>query len=261
MTESKNVIKYILITAAVVLLILSTCMLVNFCGRMVSVVGEEWSYEPESFTDIKSLEIELGAGEIKFLKGEKFLVVSNITDIDISGGVRTVIKEKKRLASDYKGAFFTVYIPEGLSLIELEITTGAGVFYADKLSAEVIDFDFGAGEAVIDELTADKSADIDAGAGDVTIGGGRLHNLQLSMGVGELCLSAEISGEGEVDLGVGEANITLLGGESAYTVEMNKGVGSITLNGENVSGNRTVGTGDNHIEINGGVGEINVTIN
>ena len=77
------------------------------------------------------------------------------------------------------------------------------------------------------------------------------------MGVGELNLTSAIVGYGELDLGVGEANVTLIGSRDGYTVDLNKGIGDIRLDGDSVSGGR-IGSGENRVEINGGVGSINL---
>lgn len=258
MTDSKQIAKYISIGAGIFMIILAICLLIGALSGSVSVVGETWRYEPDSYSEITHLEVEIGAGEIKFERGDRFLVVSNIKDVDISGGAKTVIKERHHTKADYEGAFFTVYIPETMSLTELDISTGAGIFNADSLSAEVIDFEFGAGQVDIGELYATREADIETGAGELNIGGGKIRDLQLSLGAGEVNIASEMSGRGELDLGVGEVNITLLGGQESYTVEVNKGIGDITINGESVSGNRTVGMGDTVVEINGGIGSVNI---
>lgn len=261
MTDSKQMAKYISIGAGIFMIILAICLLISALSGSMSVVGETWRYEPDSYSEITHLEISVGAGEIKFERGDRFLVVSNIKDVDISGGAKTVIKEKPHSSADYEGAFFTVYIPDTMSLTELDISTGAGIFNADRLSAEVIDFEFGAGEVNIGELYATREADIQTGAGELNIGGGKMRDLQLVLGAGEVNIASEMSGRGELDLGVGEVNITLLGGQDSYTVEVNKGIGDITINGESVSGNRTVGTGDTFVEINGGIGSVNIVFN
>lgn len=90
-------------------------------------------------------------------------------------------------------------------------------------------------------------------------GGGSLRDLQLDMGAGELSLTGVIVGEGELNLGVGQVRLNLLGGFDKYTVEMNKGIGDLIFNGESING-RTVGNGATEIEINGGIGSITVNV-
>ena len=169
------------------------------------------------------------------------------------------LKEKSFGNKKYDDAFLTICIPEGIVFNEIDITTGAGRFTAETLSAEVIDFEFGAGEVNIGELNASLEADIEGGAGQIIIGGGRLCDLQLDMGVGELFLVSEIVRSGELNLGVGEVNITLLGGRENYTAELNKGIGSIRFDGDEISKGGDFGNGKNLVEINGGIGSISIS--
>lgn len=231
----------------------------SIIGRMTSAVGETESYDFGADFVPSSLEIEVGGAEIRIEQGDKFLVESNLKYLEVTdrvGGV--LVKEKKHWSSDYEGAFLTVYIPDGISFGELDITTGAGTFYARSLSAEVIDFEFGAGEVIIDSLVATREANIEGGAGKVTVGGGSLRNLELGMGVGELDLTTQILGEGELDLGIGHVTIHLTGDPDEYALNMNKGIGDVTFNGEEISGGKTVGSGPVFVEINGGIGSITI---
>ena len=96
--------------------------------------------------------------------------------------------------------------------------------------------------------------------GDVnlTINGGTLCNLALDMGVGELTLKSRIEGKSDLNYGIGEANLTLLGGREDYQIELDKGIGEARLEGENMRDDSVYGAGRNLIEIDGGIGEINI---
>ena len=78
------------------------------------------------------------------------------------------------------------------------------------------------------------------------------------MGVGELNLSAALLGDSDLTLGVGASNLTLIGSRDDYKIEIEKGLGSITVDGESVSDFGTSGNGQNNVEIKGGVGAINL---
>ncbi|MBQ9839934.1 MAG: hypothetical protein IJO56_10670, partial [Oscillospiraceae bacterium] len=51
---------------------------------------------------------------------------------------------------------------------------------------------------------------------------------------------------------------TLLGSKEDYKLELEKGLGNISIDGVNVSDYGSSGNGTNKVEINGGVGSINV---
>ena len=261
--KNKKILTIIPIVLSVLITIgavVATIWLVgSLIGRMTPAVGETESYDFGADFLPSSLEIEVGGAEIRIEQGDKFLVESNLKYLEVTNRVEGVlVREKKHPSSDYEGAFLTIYIPEGVSFGELDITTGAGTLYAKSLSAEVIDFELGAGEVIIDSLVATREASIEGGAGKVTIGGGSLRDLDLAMGVGELDLTTEIVGEGELALGVGQATLRLIGDPDSYTLKMNKGIGDITYNGSSVGVNQIIGIGATEVKIDGGIGSITI---
>ena len=61
-----------------------------------------------------------------------------------------------------------------------------------------------------------------------------------------------------MDYGVGNAKLTLLGKKEDYQIELDKGVGNATLEGESMSDDSVYGAGPNQIDIDGGVGNIRI---
>ena len=76
------------------------------------------------------------------------------------------------------------------------------------------------------------------------------------MGHTELVLS--LSGKSEINMGIGELEITLLGEKEGYSIDVDKGLGAVTIDGKNMQDGDVYGSGDNRIEVDGGVGSINV---
>lgn len=68
----------------------------------------------------------------------------------------------------------------------------------------------------------------------------------------------KLLGDSEFEFGVGESNITLIGNKEEYKVDIEKGIGSITIDGSVVTGTSSIGNGSNCIDIEGGVGAINL---
>lgn len=238
-------------------LLLCLSLIGSLFGLGGSVVGEWQTYEVNG--EVKTLEVEIGAADFRIEKGESFSVRSNLKNLTFKQtDDKLVLTEKSVGSKNYNGAELVIYIPDGAAFDEIDITTGAGKFTAGTLSAEKLDLEFGAGEVNISELNATREANITSGAGEVTIGGGSLINLKLEIGAGELNLISAIVGEGKLDLGLGEANITLIGSIADYTVEINKAIGSIIFDGESLSTGKTMGNGQNKVEINGGIGSIEV---
>ena len=88
--------------------------------------------------------------------------------------------------------------------------------------------------------------------------GGTLNNLKLEMGVGELNLTAALLGNNEFDFGIGESNLTVLGSKKDYRIDIEKGLGAVTVDGKKVTDFGTSGNGQHSLEIEAGIGAINL---
>ena len=116
----------------------------------------------------------------------------------------------------------------------------------------------GAGEVNIDYIEAREVADIDGGTGETTIKSGKLSNLSFDLGVGEAELTSELRGDCDMDLGVGSLALTILGEKDDYTIEVNKGIGEYSIDGEKIHDNDKIGEGNNHLQIDGGIGDAKI---
>ena len=246
---------FLICAGAVALVIAVVAILIATLAGGGSAVGENRIYDVEG--NVKRLEIEIKAADFQIVTGDGFSVESNLKNLNFrQTGERLILTDKRIIGNpDYEDARLIITVPEGTVFSELDITVGAGRFTADILSGQDVSLELGAGEVYIGSLYATREADIEGGAGKITIDGGSVSDLQLDMGVGELVLRSEIS-DGELDLGVGEARITLLGEREDYALELNRGIGSITLDGEPLSIGGRFGNGDRRVEINGGVGSV-----
>lgn len=262
MTSEQKLIKYGAIALAVLIIAGIIGGIVSavgaFAGIGGSAVGEDKSYTVDG--EINSLFVEVGAADFKIVESEIFLVESNLKrlEVEVKGNTLTV-RDKTRNKADYSNAQLTIYVPKDITLADIDITTGAGKFTAGSLSASSLSLELGAGQAVIDNLTVNNHANIEGGAGEISILGGSIKNLDLEMGVGALNLKASLLGENELDLGVGEVNITLLGGRNSYTFELNKAIGDLRFDGESLSSSRVIGNGASIVEVNGGIGRIDIS--
>ena len=85
-----------------------------------------------------------------------------------------------------------------------------------------------------------------------------INNLKANLGIGEFTFSGILTGKSEIDSGVGAININLLNNSDNYTINVDKGIGSITLDGKKLEMDRVYGTGQNYLDIDGGIGEIKI---
>ena len=241
-------------TALIVSVVLLICLV--GCNKNDVVLDEAKTYEITS--EIHSLDIRISAADFKIQHGDEISVESNLKYLSVSekDGVLTIVDEEKNYNDS--DAMLTLYVPNDMVFEEVDITTGAAKMTVGTLSANSLKLKLGAGDVQIESLNASSDADIEGGVGQITIASGTLNDLTLKMGMGELNLSAAVLGESDLKFGVGESNVTLIGSKDDYKVDIEKGLGNITVDGKTVTDFGSSGNGQNHIEIEGGVGTINL---
>lgn len=202
--------------------------------------------------DIRASKLEIKIGD--YLKAEtnnKYITVKQDNN-------KLIIKEKKHsIFSDYEGKL-VVYVPDNLSFDRVSIDAGAGSVKIDKLTTNTLDLELGAGSVRIDTLNVFNNANIDGGAGELIISDGSMKNVDMELGVGRVIVDSKLMGKSKFDCGVGEFQLNVIGDEDDYKVIVDRGLGSIQLDGEDIKSNTYYGNGDNIIDIDGGVGSIKI---
>ena len=275
MTTLQKVIKYLALAFAIFLTVSIVGGILSAVGLLGSlfsdddaewgdVIGETKTYTVSS--EISDLNIQINAADFYIKEGNSFSVESNLKNLEVDEKngcltLKDLTKIKLNGSNAYENAVLTIYVPAGMAFDNVNIKTGAGRFTVDSLSAATIGFELGAGDVTISKLIAEKSANIEGGAGRITISNGAIKDLALKMGMGQLNLTAALTGDSELELGVGESNITLLGSKDDYELDIEKGIGNITVDGKNVTDFGSSGNGANEVDIHGGVGAINVRFN
>lgn len=262
MTTLQKVIKYLAIAFALFLAVSIIGGILGAVGLFGGLFGNDAvADEVKTYSlssDITALDIDIGAADLTIKKADGFSVESNLKNLRVTEQSGTLIIEEKTRFAEYTGAVLTLCIPEQVMFAKADILTGAGRLDIDTLSAASLHLELGAGEVMIGSLNAISKAVIGGGAGKITISNGSLRDLDLEMGVGQLNLTTSLLGSCELDLGIGESNINLIGSETDYNLDIKKGIGSITVDGNPVTDFGSSGNGSNRVEINGGIGAINI---
>lgn len=73
-------------------------------------------------------------------------------------------------------------------------------------------------------------------------------------------LDAEITGNSKIGCGVGATNVVLRGNRDDYRIRAEKGIGAICIGGDiyNSSDTKEYGNGKNYLEVEGGIGRIDI---
>ena len=228
------------------------------CVHENPVLDEIRSYEVA--TEIHSLDIHLNAADFAIEYGDTFGVESNLKYLSVTerNGVLTIVDNKTKGNRNYNNAKLTLYIPRDTVFDDVSIETGAAKMTAETLSTASLELKLGAGNIKIEQLNVTSHADIEGGTGEITVAGGTLNNLELEMGVGELNMTVALLGNNELNFGIGESNLTVLGSKDDYRIDIEKGLGTVTIDGKTVTDFGTSGNGQHSLEIETGIGAVNL---
>lgn len=259
MNQAQKTIKILAICLAIFIMI-SIFNGIFYAIQWVGGFGFSSSGEfyKHTYTDIQNIKIDINASNVIIEEGNELSVEAN----NVSRSFQTSVKNKTLEVKEkfnwfqrhYKGEII-ITIPKTADLESLKIDTGAGKITIDQISANRLKIDHGAGYLKMTNSIF-KEADIDGGAGLLEITSSTLRDLNLDAGVGKVTLGENIYGKSKIDCGVGEMNF-LLKKKEDYTIEVEKGIGTVKIDGQEVKSQK-IGTGNNLLDIHGGIGSINI---
>lgn len=264
MTQSQKIIKYLALAFAF-FLIFSIVSGIMYGVLFFTNIFDSDNHVMEKLEELKITEnasvlgIEVNSVNVIIKQGETLKAETNNKDITIEeSNHKLFITEKNHNWFDIKSdSDLIIYIPNDFVFDGVAIESGAGKIEIDSLSTKNLDLNLGAGKVTINYLVVTDSASIDGGAGKMSILNGFIHDVELDMGVGELSLTAQLTGNSEIDAGVGKVNLNLIGND--YKIKIDKGIGSTTINGNSVKDETYYGDGTNIVDIDGGVGSIDIS--
>ncbi|HAB66081.1 MAG TPA: hypothetical protein DCE23_01810 [Firmicutes bacterium] len=265
MSDVQRVIKYLAIAFAIYLVVLIVGAIISILGGLLFFGSDGvTSYEMVSSKfdenyEIKKMVIDIKASHLVIEDGEEFYVETNNSRIEVKQNKDEInIKEKGFSWNRNNSSKVIVHIPTNHKFDRFYLDAGAGKIDISSLKTNDLDLELGAGQVIIDNIESYKKSKIDGGAGEFIIKSGTLTNLDFDMGVGYAKFTSSILGNSDIDAGVGELNINIIGAEDDYELEIDKGVGNVLVDGKNVGSDTRVGYGINKIDIDGGVGRITV---
>lgn len=259
-------------------IVLAVMIIVSIIGavvtgvEMLGMLGSERDHDEYTlvadagYSDVKELDINVKATELKIVETDKELVrvetTSKYIDQWQDQGTLHVTERSHGIFGWNAVGLTTIYLPKNTHFERVRLEVGAGSLTVETdLNAKKAKLDFGAGRAMLDGLYVSESAEIDAGAGLLEIHGGKVKDLNLDMGAGKAVVDLRLAGNNHIQTGAGKLELGLLGGKSDYTVAVNKGIGSVALDGANLGDNEEWGKGVNKVKIESGVGAIEIRTN
>jgi len=264
MTNIQKVIKTIAICLAVILIVLIFNGILNVISwisnySMTKKPNEGATTFKENYTEIQEIDIEATTSNIVIQSGKKFLVETKNLKSNFSSKVRNNIlkveEENSRFQKKENRGTIIVTIPNETILNKLTIDTGTGKLEMNEIKVQELELDHGTGDVEIYNSTFETS-EIDAGVGEIYIRNSTFKNSKIDAGIGVIDMEANLIGNNQINSGIGDIKLTLLGLEEDYTIKTEKGIGNITINDQKKNSSTTYGTGNNIIEVEGGIGSI-----
>ena len=272
MTTAQKIIKYIALGFASFLIVTITSAILSGGYALLSAFGlihtnkntgiEELKVISSEIKEVSTLKIDLAFTNLDIKTGDNFKVETNnskITFEEKDGSVK--IKEENRnwLSNNNSESNLIIYIPEDMIAIdETKIEAGAGKINIEELNTQSLYLELGAGDVHIENVIATRETKIDGGVGKTELKSCEINNLKANLGMGEFVFNGKLTGRSEIDSGVGTIRINLMDNKKNYTVDASKGLGNVILDGQKIEMDRVYGTGENYLDIDGGVGEIKI---
>lgn len=262
MTNKEKAIKIGAISLAITLIVSILSLIINIFSSIFNLFFEENTYKEITFSkvydEIERIEIDGLSSFVTISIGNEFRVeTTDDVKVNFKDKSLEIEEDKSWLKISNTNSKVVITIPEDTILGYLDIDTRAGKFIIDGIVVRDLDIDHGAGQLQINNSYTYK-ADIDGGVGEISIINTTLNNLDLDSGVGNVELKSIITGNSQVNCGVGKIDITLLGNEEDYSINLNKGIGSIKVDDKGIKTNTIYGSGPNKLKIDGGIGSIKV---
>lgn len=272
MTQAQKIIKYLATAFAVFLIVTIISAILSGGYALLSAFGiintnndivtEDLKVISSEMEEVSTLRIELAYTNLDIKTGDNFKVLTNnsrITYANNNGSVKIKEENRNLLSSNNIESNLVIYIPEDMLPIgEIRVETGAGKINIEKLNTQGLFLELGAGDVYIENLTVTKEAQLDGGAGRLELKSCDINVLDANLGMGEFIFNGKLTGKSEIDSGVGAINIELMDNKENYTIEVDKGIGNVILDGQKLETDRVHGTGENYLDIDGGVGEIKI---
>lgn len=262
MTGLQKAIKYCAMGFGIFLIISIISAILGGIGIITMISGgKQGSGEnfTETYNDLDSIDIDVSYSSIIVQPGKEFGVraqnVSRKFSMDEKNGNLKIKEKKSWFWGSHSSGEIIITVPEKAVLDDLTIDSGAGKIEINQVTANQLDISQGAGVLTIRNGNFTKT-DIDGGAGKIDISSSILHNLVLDAGVGKVDVEAMITGNSSIDCGVGGIYLRLLGSKEDYRIHVEKGLGSIKINGQSYNDDTSFGRGDNFIDMDGGIGSI-----
>ncbi len=138
----------------------------------------------------------------------------------------------------------TLYLPEGFSFETADLTIGAGTLTVDELNAKHLYNNVGMGRLDISRLAA-QDAEVYLGMGEINLYDASVSDMTADIGMGSLYMNGKIAGNLSGTCGMGSMVMELAGDHKDYNYDVSASMGSIEIEGREISGMSSQWSADN----------------
>lgn len=216
------------------------------------------------YTDVRELDINVKATELKIVETDddpvRVETTSKYIDQWQDGDTLHITERSHGIFGWNAVGVTTIYLHKNAHFEYVNLEVGAGTLTATaRISTQRLAMDLGAGHATIEELYVNDQAKIETGAGLLEVHHGKVKDLDLEMGVGKVATNLRLVGDSKIQTGTGKLELGLDGSRDDYKILVHKGLGSVTLDGADLHDDEKWGSGLNQVEIESGVGAVEIT--
>lgn len=209
---------------------------------------------------VKELDIELGACTLYLQESADdqiyiFVDGNALKHYYLVDGSTLRIKNTGRTKITGKSDKVCLQLPKDFMFDEADVTLGAGLMEGGALRAGDLSLEVGAGTCSLDEISGNEVS-LDVGAGKIktkmldaaelklNVGAGEFRlkgvsvteKLDLELGMGNAEIDGTVTGNMNVDCGMGNVTMRLAGSEDDHAYEVDCGMGSVEIGGRSYGG-------------------------
>lgn len=213
--------------------------------------NDEKEYEDRDYSfpaeAIDKLELDIGASmlEVKYEDVDQYQVQVRQSkrgyiyceEDEDTLNIESGIESSAFNLGEEKGNKIILTIPKDAKLREIELTLGAGSCTGDKLCADAIFVEVGAGSLKVDKLKAEKTMELTVGAGNIEVDKIEAGQLELECEAGR-CYAKKVITKADIDLScdAGYVYMGLQAAEESYNYDLSCSIGSLKIAGQQHSG-------------------------
>ncbi|MFA9463562.1 MAG: DUF4097 family beta strand repeat-containing protein [Velocimicrobium sp.] len=231
----------------------------------------------QSYTNVESLDIEATINRVILSEGDEFRVnmknVSTNCKVSEKSGVLSIkdsshygdsflswigdLLDGKGLSS-LKGGTITITYPKGFIANKCDIEAGTGSVQISNLQTTTLNIEAGTGSISGNDIVAGYM-DLECGTGSVNLDTSSFSGSEIEAGTGSITINGKMTGQNTIECGVGSVYLGLEDSQDSYKLEVEKGLGHITIDGSSYSSVSTISpNAANSLSIEGGIGSVTI---